>query len=154
LDDIADKAEAANDAAVLAANRVALFNENVEYIYPDTTDITVTLSSPGTADTWGNWTRIIASDAGELSDVFVGASGYLSEVTLHSYNYPDSRVIVEIGIGNTGNNTVGRVFMFTDFTYMIKFHSEPIPANSVLYYRMMCSHVSETLQARFKYYYN
>jgi len=161
VDSIATKADAAVLAAQLASanaqdtlNLLRLHTENENYLFPETTAYNITLTAPATADTWSAWTEVVASNAETLSSKFAADTGYLSQVTFYGYNFPDELIIVELAYDDDGTDVVGRVMARSDFTWVLELNSEPIPAGSTVYYRMMSSHINESIKANFKYYYN
>lgn len=161
MDALKVSADAASTAAVIAANNaqttlnlLRLHTENENFLFPGTTSYNITLTAPATANTWSAWTEVVASNAETLSSKFAASPGYLSQVTLYAYNFADELVMVEFAYDDDGTDVVGRVMARSDFTWVLQIDSEPIPLGATIYYRMMSSHINETIKANFKYFYD
>jgi hypothetical protein len=73
---------------------------------------------------------------------------------MYAYSVADKICILEVGYGPdiAHVSTIGRCMIRSDFTWVLNFYSEQIPAASKVYYRFKSEQAGETFQANFKYY--
>ncbi len=138
IDALKASADAAVVNAVVAAttanetlNTLLLHNENEVFIYPDSTTDNVTFTAGTPLDTFGAWTEIVSANGTALSSKFLFQSGYLVEMVFRDYSASDKICLIEIGYGTsnvTVSQTIGRVKVKTDFTYVLTLKSVRIPA--------------------------
>ncbi len=134
-------AAAANVAAVIAANKIDLFNSSESFVYPDLTSRFCLLTANATANAFGAWTEITDNTSVTLSSKFAASSGYLGEITLRNFSVvgpPYAQYIVEITY-NDGANIIGRQKVYADWTYVLLVKSQQIPMGATIKYRLMCS---------------
>jgi len=152
-DQAVTNASAAVVAAQLAAIKVELHNENVVFLYPNTSTATCTLTAGVGVDTFGAWAEINASDGYTLSSYLALDGGYLEEVTTYNYSAANKKYIIEIAYGGS-YTVVARIKIRADLSYPMNIMSKPIPAGQTIYYRMQSETSGATLKVDLRYYYN
>ena len=131
---------------------ILLHYQNLAYLFPEASDVTVTLTAGLVANVYGAWAEIVDSGATTLSSKFAAQSGFLSEVMVSDFSVANEITLLEIAYG-TPKVTVGRAAVRSDWTWVIELLSEVIPAGETVYYRAMAETGGATMLARFRYYY-
>jgi len=145
--------EAANAVAVagIAAAKVDLFNSAEVFLFPSTTNVTVTLTA-GNTNQFGAWAEI-TDGATTLSSKFAANPGYISDMYIYDHSAVDKLYLVEIAYGDN-KTTLARVMYHTSFIEMAPVKSRLVPAGETIYYRMMCSGANgATAKVGFRYFY-
>lgn len=152
--DASNKAQSAAVAANETQVTLLLHNENIAYLFPDSTTVNVTLTSGTPANTFSSWASVVATNGTALSSVFSAHDGYLVEVMTHDYsaNATDKMYIIELATANDGSNIIGRVKVRSDWTYILNLESARIITGRPIYYRMVSEVSGGKLNADFRYY--
>lgn len=149
-------AEAAVVAAQVAAAKVDLFNSAEVYLFPETTNITVTFTA-GNTNTWSAWTEIVDSGATTLSSKFAAAAGYVSDIHAFLASDVSDGYNIEIAYGDA-KSVLGRTTFWVPadgvIPYMLSIKSRRVPAGETVYYRMQSTGANgATVQVRMRYFY-
>ncbi len=139
-------------AAQIAAAKVDLFNSAEVFLFPASTNMTITLVA-GNTNLFGAWTEIADANAVTLSSRFASAAGYISDMHIYDHSAVDKLYLVEIAYG-ASKSTLGRIMYHTSFIEMAPIKSRRIPAGETIYYRMMCSGANNAnAKVGFRYFY-
>lgn len=137
---------------------VYLSVSNETFIFPEETNVKVTLTAGGVANTFGNWVEIVDSNAVSLSSKFTTQAGHLAEINTEDYSITHKRYMIEIAYGDT-KEVIARTRVkaeqlgATPFVYYLELRSKEIPAGETIYYRMKAETAGATLECSFRYYY-
>jgi len=150
--DAVEEAQNAVIAAQIAAAKVDLFNSAEVHLFPDVTNVTVTLTA-GNTNVWSNWAQIVDSTGDNISSKFVADAGYISDMYIYDHSAVDKLYCLEISYGDNFT-TLARVMYHTAFKEAAQIKSRLIPAGEQVYYRMMCSGANgATAKVGFRYFY-
>lgn len=139
-------------------DEILLNISNETFIFPEETNVIITLQAGGVANTFGNWVEIVDGNAVKLSSKFATTSGYLSEINTEGYSIKGERYMIEVAYGAT-KQVIARTRVkaeaigATQFVYYLGLKSEKIPAGEIVYYRMKAETAGATLECSFRYYY-
>ena len=146
------QAQVAVVAAQVAAAKVDLFNSAEVFLFPDTTNVTVTLTA-GNTNQFGVWAEVVDGSAVTLSSKFAARNGYISDMYIYDHSAVDKLYLLELAYGDN-KTTLGRVMYHTSFIEMAPIKSHLVPAGSTIYYRMMCSGANgATAKVGFRYFF-
>jgi len=134
------------------SNELLLHSENEVFLFPDVSNVTVTFTAGGVANTFGAWAEIVDSLAVTFSSRFTALPGYLSEIMLYNFSVANEVWIVEIGYG-AAYTIAGRQRVRSDWTYLLDLLCKKIPAGETVYYRAMSETALATCNANFRYFY-
>jgi hypothetical protein len=145
-------AEAAVTAAQLAAAKVDLFNSAEVFLFPDTTNVTITMTA-GNTNVWGDWVEAADSTAVTLSSKFSASAGYINDMYIYDHSAVDKLYSVELAYGAT-KTTLARTMWHTSFKDAVQIKSRRVPVGETIYYRMMCSGANgANAKVGFRYFY-
>ncbi len=147
----AGNAATAASTANTTLNTLLLHNENIVYLYPDSTSVNVTLTAGAPSDNFSAFAVIEDSSSGNLTALFGSYAGYINQLVLRDYSVADQMYVIEIAYG-ASKTIVGRVKVRSDWTYVLDIKSAMIPAGEIIYYRMKAVTAGTTLKADFRYY--
>jgi hypothetical protein len=136
-DNAVTAAENAVTAAQSAAAKVDLFNSAEVFLFPDVTNITITLTA-GNTNAWSDWVEVTDSTAVTLSSKFATKSGYINDLYVYDHSAVDKIYCIELSYG-ASKTTLGRIMWHTSFKDAVQIKTRRVPAGSIIYYRMMCS---------------
>jgi len=150
------EAQAAVIAAQLATAKVDLFNSAEVFLFPATSDLTITLTA-GNTNEWSAWTEIVDSGATTLPSRFSADAGYISDIHVFLASDASDGYNIEIAYGEA-KTTLGRTTFFVPadgvIPYMLPIKSRRVPAGETVYYRMQSTGANgATVQARLRYFY-
>jgi len=127
--------------------------ENVTYIFPESTLDYVLFATAAGIDAWTNWAEITSAIGGiTFTSRFAATPGYLTDVMVYAHTVLNIIYEVEIGWGAL-HTVVGRVRVYSDWTYHLPMWSAQIPAGQRIYYRMRCENSPASMRAGFRYHY-
>ena len=138
-----------------------LENFHVSAIFPDTSNLSCTLTAGGVANTYGNWTEIQDSGATTFSSKFAAAEGHISSIVLEDASVQDKVFMMQIGY--TFDAVIYRslsCFRFVSGTgnvpgvFQLRYCMPHIPVGATLCYRMMCEQADATADVHFRYHYH
>ena len=135
-----------------STRHLLLHFENVVYLFPEASNVTVTLTAGGVANTFGAWAEITDSGATTLSSKFATLEGYLSEIMVSDYSVANEVWLIEIAYG-AAKTVIGRCAVRSDWTWVVELLSRSVPPGEPVYYRAMSETAGATCKARFRYYY-
>ncbi len=139
-------------AAQIAAAKVDLFNSAEVFLFPNTTNVTITLTA-GNTNVWSNWVEVVDSTNITLSSKFSIASGYINDMYIYDHSAVDKLYCIELSYG-VAKTTLGRMMWHTSFKDAVQIKSRRVPSGETIYYRMMCSGVNgSTAKVGFRYFY-
>lgn len=145
-------AQAAVIAAEEAAAKVELFNSAEVYLFPETTNVTITLTA-GNTNVWSDWVEVADSTNVTLSSKFAAAAGYINDMYIYDHSAVDKLYCIELSYG-ASKTTLGRMMWHTAFKDTVQIKSRRVPAGETIYYRMMCSGANgATAKIGFRYFY-
>jgi hypothetical protein len=145
-------AELAVIAAQTAAAKVDLFNCAEVFLFPNVTNITVTLTA-GNTNVWSDWAEVTDSTAVTLSSKFATAAGYINDMYIYDHSAVDKVYCVELSYG-VAHTTLGRMMWHTSYKDTVQIKSRRVPAGETIYYRMMCSGANgATAKVGFRYFF-
>jgi hypothetical protein len=145
-------ADNAVTAAQLAATKVDLFNSAEVFLFPEVTNVTITLTA-GNTNAWSDWAEVVDSTAATLSSKFAAADGYINDMYIYDHTAVDKLYCIELAYG-AAKTTLGRIMWHTSFKDAVQIKSRRVPAGETIYYRMMCSGVNNsTAKVGFRYFY-
>jgi len=147
-----DNAELAVIAAQIAAVKVELFNSAEVFLFPNVTNVTVTLTA-GNTNVWSNWVEVTDSLAVTLSSKFATESGYINDMYIYDHSAVDKLYCIELAYGEA-KATLGRIMWHTSYKDAVQIKTRRVPAGETIYYRMMCSGANEaTAKVGFRYFF-
>ena len=145
-------AEAAVTAAQIAAAKVDLFNSAEVFLFPDVTNITITLTA-GDTNVWSDWAQVIDSVSTNLSSKFIAKAGYINDIYISDHSAVDKFYCIELSYGEA-NTTLGRIMWHTSYKDAVQIKTRRVPVGETIYYRMMCSGANgATAKIGFRYFY-
>jgi len=145
-------AEAAVTAAQVAAAKVELFNSVEVFLFPEVTNVTITLTA-GNTNAWSDWAQAIASTTENLSNKFITSAGYINDMYIYDHSAVDKVYCIELSYG-ASKTTLGRIMWHTSYKDTVQIKTRRVPAGETVYYRMMCSGANEaTAKIGFRYFY-
>ena len=145
-------ADEAVAAAEVAAAKVDLFNCAEVFLFPNVTNVTVTLTA-GNTNVWSGWAEVVDSTAVTLSSKFATQAGYINDMYIYDHSAVDKVYCVELAYG-VAKTTLGRMMWHTSYKDTVQIKSRKVPAGQTIYYRMMCSGANgATAKIGFRYFY-
>ncbi len=139
-------------AAQIAAAKVDLFNSAVVYLFPDVTNITITLTA-GNTNVWSDWAEVVDSTAVTLSSKFATKAGYINDMYIYDHSAVDKLYCIELAYG-ASKTVLGRIMWHTSYKDTVQIKSRRVPAGETIYYRMMCSGANAaTAKIGFRYFF-
>lgn len=145
-------AEAAVVAAELAAAKVDLFNSAEVFLFPATTNVTITLTA-GNTNVFSAWAEVVDSTTVTLTSKFASKAGYINDMYIYDHSAVDKLDCIELSYG-AAKTTLGRMMWHTSYKDTVQIKSRRVPAGETIYYRMMCSGANgATAKIGFRYFY-
>lgn len=139
-------------AILFAAAKVDLFNSAEVFLFPETTNVTITLTA-GNTNVFSSWAEVVDSTAATLSSKFATKPGYINDMYIYDHSAVDKLYLVELSYG-AAKTTLGRIMWHTSFKDAVQIKSRRVPAGETIYYRMMCSGANgATAKIGFRYFY-
>lgn len=132
-------------------------NYHTTHLFPDDTDLTVTLLAALTAHTWSAWTEIADNEGTKFTTKFASQSGYLTSMVVESLSETDAVYMHQLAYGNDKTEITCQRFAgenkFQNPAHQERFRGVLIPAGEILYYRMKSgTGVADTAIVHFRYY--
>lgn len=126
------------------------------FIFPEATNLIVTLNSHVNADTWSAWTEIVDSGATTFTSK-VDAIVHITSICVEDTSVADEMWMLEISYGSAYAVVARLRFVSGSIGILPAIQQFPIrgrhiPAGETVYYRLMCSAGNKNCQIHMRYY--
>ena len=127
------------------------------HIFPESTDLTITLTAHADPDTWSAWAEIQDSDATTFSSK-IASVAHISAVSIESTSVANETWMVEVAYGGSKSISARARFVsqsigMLELVQFFRIRSFHIPANETIYYRLMCSSGGASCLVHFRYFF-
>jgi len=130
---------------------------HLNYIFPEDSDETVTLTAGGTNNVFGAWAEIADDQAVTLSSKATSVL-HISSIIIESASVKDKVYVLEVSYGSA-KTTVVRVRGISATTLIShtgqdRMRNLEIPSGETIYYRLKCETAEATITVHFRYHYH
>lgn len=132
---------------------------HVTYIFPESTDKTITFTAGGSNHEWSDWVRIREDGNGTYFDSKFIQNTHVSSGMIEECNQVDKIYMIELAYGASKTIITPPRFTSGDKQYLppleqMRFRAAYILAGQQLFYRMMCATGGGTCKVSFRYHFH
>lgn len=135
-----------------------LVNAHHTQIFPETTDLTCTVTAHAVANTWGAWVELTDSGANTLTTEFASNDGHITAIMVEETESAGETWLAEIAYGDSKVKTAQMRFVSGSVGILpaiqqVRIRSTHIPAGETIYGRLMSTKAGEeTIKIHVRYY--